>query len=84
MSILDAAVTQWFPKLTKPPVPGVYEVEPPIVIKAIKPFRWFAYFDGVKFGYRTCVSPQAAFEDRNEETALPPDVKWRGLAGSAA
>jgi hypothetical protein len=70
-------VTQWFNKDQKPSRVGVYEVDDADCRG--ESVKWFAYWNGDKFGYRTFDAPDALIL-RKEPTALPRLTQWRGLA----
>lgn len=74
-------LTEWFPADVKPVRVGVYEVNDNNAYE----FPMYAYWDGVRFGYRTVDSfgegaVERAFRFRNAKTTLPALVPWRGLA----
>jgi hypothetical protein len=78
---MSKKLTPWFPDTVKPAREGVYEVEPMSANN-----RAFAYWNGLRFGYRCWDYPdlpnpvQDAYDMRTADTVLPPFSQWRGLA----
>lgn len=69
------AVTPWFPADVHPVRVGVYQVS-----DGCTQDDWYAYWDGMKFGWRSCMGARDAYEDRDSPTCCPGHVEWRGLA----
>lgn len=75
----ELKLTTWFPATVMPARVGVYEVEPPSGYG-----RWYAYWDGERFGYRVTSGPDEAEDCRSWPTRLPTLASWRGLAKNPA
>jgi hypothetical protein len=71
-------LTSWFPPDVPPVRVGVYEVNDAECL--FPEDKWYAYWDGNKFGWRDCTGPDAAFSARGNGTFLPERTVWRGLA----
>lgn len=67
--------TRWFSAKTSPKILGVYQVE-----DEGDEYEHWAFWNGERFCWRSWVSPQHAFENRDLSTVLEPRVKWRGLS----
>lgn len=72
---MSQKLTDWFTSDVKPVHVGCYEVDD----KDDMPGRWYAYWDGSKFCFRS-TTPNEAFEGKDYPTMLGKLVSWRGLA----
>ena len=73
----EMKLTAWFPENICPVKEGVYEVDDDFLFPSD---TWYAYWNGERFGYRTCQGIDEAYRTKNFPTELPNLARWRGLA----